>query len=183
MANTMWDASVPVFRQGLIRLKDIVQQARYESRGWNHETQLIFEHEVREATEHALGAGRVAAVEVPALPAIEGSFDNMVWRIDETIKFVEGLGSELLYNKEHASITITVDDQELTLPVQTYLYDFAIPNFYFHFVTASNIVRPNPGDTPFKPKPDEPLPLIPGTSRPEEPTKSTPRTTPDSARR
>src|SRR5207253_2777496 len=99
---------------------------------------FTFARQVRQASEHALGAGRVAGIEVPNLPTIDNSFEEMKARIDKTIDFLEGLKPDQLDGREDAQVTITAGGQQRTFRAQVYLYHFAMPNFYFHITTAYN---------------------------------------------
>ena len=160
---TMWDASVPVFIQWLTGLKDVVQEAAeyHNTNRLESDALLTLAGEVWQATEHALGAGRAAGVPVPNLPVTDDSFEVMHSQIDETINFLQDLTPEQLYGREEEQVTVIVGDQPHTLPVQTYLYHWAIPNFYFHSTIAHNLFRPLPGQTPFTPDPSNPPPRPP----------------------
>ena len=97
--------------------------------------------QVRQASEHAFGAGRVAGVEVPNLPAIDNSYAEMKARIDKTIDFLKSLRPAQLDGKEDSQVTITQGGQPRNFRAQNYLYHLAMPNFYFHTTTAYNILR------------------------------------------
>ena len=97
--------------------------------------------QVRQASEHAFGAGRAAGVPVPELPAIDNSYAEMKARIDKTIDFLKGLRPDQLDGKEDSQVTITQGGQPRHFRAQNYLYHLAMPNFYFHTTTAYNILR------------------------------------------
>ena len=97
--------------------------------------------QVRQASEHAFGAGRAAGVPVPELPAIDNSYAEMKARIDKTIDFLKGLRPNQLDGKEDSQVTITQGGQPRNFRAQNYLYHLAMPNFYFHTTTAYNILR------------------------------------------
>jgi hypothetical protein len=148
----MYHASVPVFLQLLGGLKGVIEkaEAHASSHKWEESTVLNERHfpdmftlarQVRQASEHALGAGRAAGVEVPSLPAIDNSYAEMKARIDKTIDFLKGLRPNQLDGKEDAQVTITAGGQQRNFRAQNYLYHFAMPNFYFHTTTAYNILR------------------------------------------
>jgi uncharacterized protein len=152
MAVSMYHASVPVFLQLLGGLKGVIEkgEAHANAHKWEENTLLnwrlypdmfTFARQVRQASEHALGAGRAAGVEVPSLPASDNSFSEMKARIDKTIDFLNGLRPAQLDGREDAQVTITVGGQPRAFRAQNYLYHFAMPNFYFHLTTAYNILR------------------------------------------
>jgi uncharacterized protein len=152
MPVSMYHASVPVFLQLLGGLKGVIEKAEAHAtvHKWDENTILnerlfpdmfTLARQVRQASEHALGAGRAAGVPVPELPAIDNSYAEMKTRIDKTIDFLKGLRPNQLDGKEDSQVTITQGGQPRNFRAQTYLYHLAMPNFYFHTTTAYNILR------------------------------------------
>ena len=152
MAISMYHASVPVFLQLLGGVKGTLEKAEAQAgaKKWDENVLLnwrlfpdmfTFARQVRQASEHALGAGRAAGVEVPKLPDIDTSLAEMKARIDKTIDFLKSLSPGQLDGREDAQVTIMAGGQPRNFRAQTYLYHFAMPNFYFHVTTAYNILR------------------------------------------
>ena len=152
MPISMYHASVPVFVQLLGGLKGVIEKAEAHANAhkWEENTLLnwrlhpdmfTFARQVRQASEHAFGAGRAAGVEVPSLPAIDNSYAEMKARIDKTIDFLKGLKADQLDGREDAQVTITQGGQPRNFRAQVYLYHLAMPNFYFHTTTAYNVLR------------------------------------------
>ena len=152
MAISMYHGSVPVFLQLLGGLKGVIEKAEAQAgqRKWDENVLLNWRlfpdmftlaRQVRQASEHAFGAGRAAGVEVPNLPAIDNNIDEMKARLDKTIDFLKGLKADQLDGKEDSQVTVTVGGQPRQFRAQAYLYHFAMPNFYFHTTTAYNILR------------------------------------------
>jgi len=152
MAISMYHASVPVFLQLLGGLKGVLDKAKKhaDEKKWDEATVLnlrlypdmfTLARQVRQASEHAFGAGRAAGVEVPQLPAIDNSFAEMQSRIDKTIDFLKGLRPDQLDGKEDSQVTLVQGGQPRKFRAQVYLYHLAMPNFYFHTTTAYNILR------------------------------------------
>ena len=152
MPISMYHASVPVFLQLLGGLKGVIEKAEAHAtaKKWEENTVLnerlfpdmfTLARQVRQASEHAFGAGRAAGVEPPQLPAIDNSFAEMQSRLDKTIDFLKGLRPDQLDGKEDSQVTITVGGQPRNFRAQVYLYHFAMPNFYFHTTTAYDILR------------------------------------------
>src|SRR5258708_32647718 len=122
MPISMYHASVPVFLQLLGGLKGAIDKAGEHATAhkWEENSILTLRlypdmftlaRQVRQASEHAFGAGRAAGVEVPNLPAIDNSYAEMKARIDKTIDFLKSLRSEQLDGKEDAQVTITAGGQ------------------------------------------------------------------------
>ncbi|MBV9859039.1 MAG: DUF1993 domain-containing protein [Alphaproteobacteria bacterium] len=152
MAISMYQASVPVFVQILGGLTGVLDKAETQAGAKKFDPTVVlntrlypdmfpFARQVRQASEHALGAGRAAGIEVPKLPDIDTSFAEMKTRIDNTIDFLKSLKAEQLDGKEESQITVTVGGQPRNFRAQNYLFHFAMPNFYFHTTTAYNILR------------------------------------------
>ena len=152
MAISMYHASVPVFLQLLGGLKGVLDTAQKHAaeQKWDEATVLnlrlypdmfTLARQVRQASEHAFGAGRAAGVEVPQLPPIDNSFAEMQSRIDKTVDFLKGLRPNQLDGKEDSQVTITQGGQQRNFRAQVYLYHLAMPNFYFHVTTAYDILR------------------------------------------
>ena len=99
------------------------------------------ERQFRQVCNHALGAGRVAGVDLPSLPDQDNSFAEIQTRLDKTIDFLKGLKADQLDGREDQQVTITAGGQPRNFRAQTYLYHFAMPNFYFHTTTAYNVLR------------------------------------------
>jgi hypothetical protein len=148
----MYSGSVPVFLQILGGVKGTLEKAETQAKakkwdesvllGWRlYPDMFPFARQVRQASEHALGAGRAAGIEVPKLPDIDTSLAEMHVRIDKTIDFLKSIRPEQLDGREDAQISITVGGQPRSFRAQAYLYHFALPNFFFHATTAYNILR------------------------------------------
>jgi hypothetical protein len=152
MAISMYHASVPTFLQLLGGLKGVLDKAEKHAteKKWDTATVLnlrlypdmfTLARQVRQASEHALGAGRAAGVEVPKLPDIDTSFAEMQTRIDKTVDFLKTLKPDQLDGKEDSQVTIVQGGQPRHFRAQVYLYHLAMPNFYFHTTTAYNLLR------------------------------------------
>src|SRR5262249_10922907 len=107
MAVSMYHASVPVFLQLLGGLQGTLTKPETQAteKKWDEATMLnlrlypdmfTLARQVRQASEHAFGAGRAAGVEVPQLAAIDNSWAEMQSRLDKTIDFLKGLRPDQL---------------------------------------------------------------------------------------
>ncbi len=152
MAITMYSASVPQFLQLLGGLKSVIEKAEAQGTAkkidpatllnWRLAPDMFtLARQVRQASEHAFGAGRAAGIEAPKLPEIDNSFAEMKGRIDKTIEYLKGIKPAQLDGREDATITVTVGGNPREFKAQNYLFHFAMPNFYFHLTTAYNVLR------------------------------------------
>jgi uncharacterized protein len=56
---------------------------------------------------------------------------------------VKSIDPEKMEGVEDRDITFSVSDEKMTLKGADYLFNFSMPNFYFHVTTAYNILRHN----------------------------------------
>lgn len=152
MAISMYHAAVPVFLQLLGGLKGTLKKGEEHAAAQKWDPAVVLnlrlypdmftlERQVRQACVHALGAGRVAGIDLPTLPDSDNSFADIQARLDKTIDFLKGLRPNQLDGKEDSQVTITAGGQQRSFRAQAYLYHFAMPNFYFHTTTAYNLLR------------------------------------------
>ena len=100
--------------------------------------------QVQIATDHAKGCvARLAGVEVPKFADSEQSFEELRARIARIIAFVESFSAGQIDGSEERDITLKAGGREMSFKGLPYLLGYAMPNFYFHLVTAYNILRHN----------------------------------------
>src|SRR5579863_720558 len=96
MAVTMYSGFVPVCLQLLAGLKTVLKKAEDHAAAQKWDTAVVLslrlypdmfplERQVRQVCNHALGAARVAGVDLPALPDEETSWAGMHSRIDKVV--------------------------------------------------------------------------------------------------
>ncbi len=152
MAISMYQGSAPLMLQLLGGLKGTIEKAEAQATAKKFDTAVLFgtrlfpdmfpfARQVRQASEHAFGPGRAAGIETPKLPEIDTNWAEMKSRIDQTIAFLTAIKPAQLDGKEDSDCTVTVGGQPRVFKAQNYLYHFALPNFFFHYTTAYNILR------------------------------------------
>ena len=105
---------------------------------------LPFVKQVQIATDHAKGCvARLAGAEVPRFEDTEQSFEELRTRIARIIAFVESFSAGQIDGSEERDITLKAGGREMSFKGLPYLLGYAMPNFYFHLVTAYNILRHN----------------------------------------
>jgi len=153
MAFSMYAASVPVFVHGLKNLSAILRKAVAHAEAKKIDPAVLVNmrlapdmlplaRQVQIATDNAKGpAARLSGVERPVYEDNETTFDELLARIDKTIAFLESIDAAKFEGSEDRAITMQIRGQELKFRGQPYLLTFALPNFYFHVVTAYAILR------------------------------------------
>ncbi|MCA9707505.1 MAG: DUF1993 domain-containing protein [Myxococcales bacterium] len=99
--------------------------------------------QIQAACDSAKGtAARLAGVEVPSHPDDETTLAQLRERINKTVAFLETITPEQLEGGESREITLSFLPGQ-AIKGKDYLAEMALPNFYFHLVTAYAILRHN----------------------------------------
>ena len=154
MTISMYAASVPVLRRMLVNLAGILKKAADHAETRKIDPAVLLNarlfpdmfplvKQVQITTDNAKGLARLAGMEVPKYEDNETSFADLQARIARTIAFLDTLRPEQVDGSEQRDIILQVRDKKLELKGQDFLLNRQLPNFYFHFVTAYNILRHN----------------------------------------
>jgi hypothetical protein len=155
MTLSMYDASVPVFKQILGSLSSILEQAETHAAERKIDPDALlqcrlypdmfpFTRQVQIAADFAKGAAaRLAGVPVPAFDDNEHSFADLKARIAKTLAFIDALPKAQIEGSEERAISTGSGDKARHFTGQTYLVHYALPHFYFHATTAYAILRHN----------------------------------------
>ena len=155
MTLSMYQASVPVFIQGLTGLGGVIDKAAAHAAERNIDPAALlqarlypdmfpFARQVQIATDFAKGgAARLAGVEFPAYEDSETSFEELKARVDKTIAFLRTLDAAQIDGSEERDISLVRRGETSIVKGQAYLLEQAMPNFYFHITTAYAIQRHN----------------------------------------
>ena len=84
---------------------------------------------------------RLASVEIPSFPDNEKTFDEFFERITKTVNFLITFKAEHFASSAEKKISYSAHGMDFNFIGRDYLLNFALPNFYFHFVTAYSILR------------------------------------------
>jgi len=155
MNISMYEASAPRFTNMLRNLSAILARAEAHAGARKIAPEVLLSarlfpdmfplsKQVQIACDHAKGAvARLAGVEVPGFADNEQSFAELQERIARTIAFIESVDAAQVNGSEARDIAFSIGGQQLQFQGMQYLLGFALPNFYFHLVTAYNILRHN----------------------------------------
>ena len=154
MTISMYKASAPIFVQFLTSLSAVLDKAAAHAESKKIDPAVLLDmrlspdmyplaRQVREATNHAARAcGGAAGVELPSFASTEASIPELKERIARTIDFIKGLKPAQIDGTEDKEITIKFPSgAERKFPGQALLLNFSLPNFYFHYTTAYDILR------------------------------------------
>jgi hypothetical protein len=155
MPLSMYQASVPVFLQGLTSLSAILDKAAAQGAERRIDPAVLLNdrlapdmfplvRQVQLASDHAKGAtARLAKLEVPRFEDIEKSYDELQERLARVAEFVKSIDPDRFDGSEERDVSLPIGGRSLTFKGQAYLLHFALPNFYFHTTTAYAILRHN----------------------------------------
>jgi uncharacterized protein len=154
MTISMYTASVPVFRQMLGSLADLLAKASTHAAERTLAPDALlgarlfpdmfpFTRQVQIACDFARSVpARLAAVEVPAYEDNEQSFDELAARVAKTLAFLDGLEPAAFEGSEQREIVLRPGTpKERKLDGQTYLLHYGLPQFFFHVTTAYALLR------------------------------------------
>jgi hypothetical protein len=100
--------------------------------------------QVQIATDHAKGCcARLAGLDSPVYADDEASFADLEARLKKTLDFIRSIKPAQYEGSEVRDITLKLPFGELSFKGADYLNGWVLPNFYFHYGTAYNILRHN----------------------------------------
>ncbi len=155
MTISLYDASVPVFRQMLGNLSDLLEKGEAHAKTRNFDPgnmlasrlapdMLTLTKQVQIACDGAKGAvARLAGVDIPKHEDNEISMADLKARIAKTLEFVNSITREKIDGQEDRDITIVLRDRSMQMKGLPFLMHWAFPNFFFHVTTAYNLLRHN----------------------------------------
>ena len=154
MTISMYKASAPIFVQFLTSLSAVLDKAAAHAEAKKIDPAVLLNarlypdmfplvRQVREATSHAANAcARLAGAELLTFTDTEASIPDLKERLAKTIDFIKGLKQTQIDGTEDNEITIKFPSgNERKFTGQVYLLNFSLPNFYFHYTTAYDILR------------------------------------------
>jgi hypothetical protein len=103
---------------------------------------LPMKRQVQIACDSAKGAvARLAGAEPPKHEDVEETFAELKARIAKTLDFIQTFKPAQIDGSEDKTIHLKLGQREVDFKGMQYLLGHALPNFYFHVVTAYDILR------------------------------------------
>ena len=155
MTISMYQASAPRFANMLKNLSAILEKAQAHAEAKKIDPVVLLEsrlypdmfplvRQVQIVSDNAKGAvARLAGVEVPKYEDTEETIADLRARLAKTVDFVESIKPAQIDGSEANDIHLKLGPREVSWKGMQYLLGFALPNFYFHVVTAYDILRHN----------------------------------------
>ena len=156
MTSPIYNASIPVFRQMLGSLKDILAKTEAHATARKIEPDALLQarlfpdmvplaRQVLIACDFAKGvSGRLAGAELPVFDDQEKSFADLRALIAKTLAFIGGLDAVQFEGSESREIVLRPGTpKERKIAGQAYLLNYGLPQFFFHVSTAYALLRHN----------------------------------------
>ncbi|MBC7778728.1 MAG: DUF1993 domain-containing protein [Proteobacteria bacterium] len=155
MPLSMYSISVPVFKRNLGSLAAILSKAgeHCASRGIAEPALLqarlfpdmfALTRQVQVAADFAKGASaRLAGVEPERFDDNEQTFADLCARLDKTIAYISTFTPAQIDGAEDRQISYMMGKRQIDMNGRDYLFGVMLPNFYFHYTTAYNLLRHN----------------------------------------
>ncbi|WP_395055331.1 DUF1993 family protein [Polaromonas sp.] len=156
MTLSMYQASVPVFRQMLGALSAVLAKAEAHAAAKKIEPNALLHarlypdmfallRQVQIACDFAKGvSARLAGAEVPGFEDTEETFADLQARIEKTLAFMGTLeAAQIDGSEERRIVTQAGTPKEKIFSGQSYLLNYGLPHFFFHTTTAYAILRHN----------------------------------------
>ncbi|MDD2050986.1 DUF1993 domain-containing protein [Pseudomonas putida] len=156
MTISLYAASIPVFKQMLTALSNVLTKAEADAAARNIEPSVFLQarlapdmfplvRQVQIAVDFAKGvSARLAEVELPKYDDNEATFAELQALIAKVLAFIDGFKPEQIDGKEGIEIiTRQGTPKEKRFTGQAYLLTYGLPQFFFHITTAYAILRHN----------------------------------------
>ena len=99
--------------------------------------------QVQATTDQARALARLANVEPPKIENVETSFADLKNRISRTLDFLDTLDRNEVEAAADRTLSVPLGGQTLEINGADYLFNFVMPNLFFHAATAYDILRHN----------------------------------------
>lgn len=153
MTISMYKVSVPIFLRNLNALNGVLDKAAAlaEARKLDQAVLLglriypdMFPLNVQVGqvcTHAARGVAQLAGLTQPDFGAPETTIAGLKERVTKTIDFVKGATPAQIDGTEDKEIVLKFGTREMKFNGQDFLVGFTLPNFFFHYTTAYDILR------------------------------------------
>ncbi len=156
MTVSMHAASVPVFKQMLASLADVLSKAEAHATDRKIDPNALLQarlfpdmfplvRQVQIACDFAKSVpARLAGADVPAYEVKEQTFPELQARIAKTLDFIDSLDATAFDGSEQREIVLRPGTpKERTIGGQAYLLQYGLPQFFFHVTTTYALLRHN----------------------------------------
>ena len=155
MKISMHAMSHGVFKKSLTQLLHVLDKGVANAKARGFDTSVLvnsrlapdmfpFAKQIQLTSDFAKNSmARLAGVDPPKFDDVETTMDELVARVKKTIDYIDSVQPAALEGSETRHIVIKLRDRTVEFPGLVFLQTWALPNFFFHHVTAYNVLRHN----------------------------------------
>jgi hypothetical protein len=156
MSTSLYNATVPVFKQMLLALSDVLKKGEEYAAQKKFDSTVLLQarlfpdmlplvRQVQIACDFAKSVpSRLAGVEVAAYEDTEQTFVELQQRIAKTLTLISAFTPAQLDGSAVKEIVLRPGTpKEKKLVVEDYALKYGMPQFFFHVTTAYNLLRSN----------------------------------------
>jgi hypothetical protein len=149
----MYSVSVPVFLRNLNALNGVLDKAAAFAEAKKFDQAVVLGTrlypdmfplavQVGQVCAHAArGVAQLAGLTQPEFAAPETTVAGLKDRVTKTIAFVQSATPAQIDGTEDKDIVLKFGTREMPFKGEQFLIGFTLPNFFFHYTTAYNILR------------------------------------------
>ena len=155
MKISMYAMSHDVFKKALTQLLHVMEKGVANAKARSFDTSVLvgarlapdmlpFLKQIQLTSDFAKNSmARLAGVDPPKFEDNETTIDELFARIRKTIEYIDSVPAAALDGSETRDIKIPLRDRTVEFKGLEFLQKWALPNFFFHHVTAYNLLRHN----------------------------------------
>jgi hypothetical protein len=155
MNISMHAMSHGVFKRALTQLLHVMEKGVANAKTRSFDTNVLanarlapdmlpFTKQIQLTSDFAKNSmARLAGIEAPRYEDNETTMDELVARVKKTLDYIDTVSPSALEGSETRDIKIPLRDRTVEFKGLAFLQFWAIPNFFFHHVTAYNLLRHN----------------------------------------
>ena len=155
MQISMHALSHGVFKPSLTQLLVVMDKGIASAKARNFDVSVLagarlapdmfpFTRQIQLTSDFAKNSmARLAGVDPPKFDDVETTMDELVDRVKRTLEYIDTVPASALVGSETRDVTIKLRDRTLQFKGLEFLQVCALPNFFFHHVTAYDILRHN----------------------------------------
>lgn len=155
MKISMYAMTCGVFKPALVQLLHLMEKGVASAKSRNFDPSVLasarlapdmfpFHKQIQLTSDFAKNSiGRLTGSEPPKFEDTETTMEELVARVRKTIDYLDTVPASALEGSEDRQVVIKLRDRTVEFKGLEYLEIWALPNFFFHHVTAYNLLRHN----------------------------------------
>jgi len=155
MKISMYALSHDVFKKSLGQLQHVMEKGIANAKARNFDTSVLvgarlapdmlpFSKQIQLTSDFAKNSmARLAGIDPPKFEDNETTMEELLARVKKTLEYIDTVPATALEGSETRDIRIPLRDRTVEFKGLQFLQHWALPNFFFHFVTAYNLLRHN----------------------------------------